>query len=114
MQYNSGLSAQANAYQGAMLGGVGGANQTAEPPRTLASAGSRLETVNERLAKATDALSTVCQQIGAMTGLNALSASDKAPTPIGAVHRLNDLGDEANSRLSTIEAYIASIQRALG
>lgn len=114
MEYHSGLTAQANAYAGQGISGLAGVNKNVEAPRTLASAGSRMETVNERLAKAADALSMVCQQIGAMTGLSAGAEAKPAPTPIGAVHRLNELADDANVKLSTVENYIASIQRALG
>jgi hypothetical protein len=105
---------QANAYPGQALGGLAGANKASEPPRTIASAGNRLETLNERLAKATDALATVCSQIGAMTLSQGGDPKANAPAPIGAVHRLNELADDANSKLSAIEAYIGSIQRALG
>ena len=103
----------ASAYHStAMLGQANAIKQ--EAPRTLASAASRLEAINERLAKNADALSMICQQIGAMTGLSAGTDGKSAPSPIGAVHRLNDLADDANTKLSTVEAYIASIQRALG
>lgn len=91
-------------------------NQAAVPeaPRTLASAGSRMETVNERLSKAAEALQMICMQIGAMSPIGQGISAQGTSVPEGAVHRLNDLADDANARLSNIENYIASIQRALG
>lgn len=86
-----------------------------DAPRTLSSAAGRLETLNERLSQASEALSTVCAQIGAMSPLGqvAVSSGNEA-VPGGAVHRLNDLAEDANAKLSNIETFIASIQRALG
>lgn len=108
--------ASANAYQQNGAQALGGLNTVKqEPPRTLGSAASRMEALNERLSKASEALAMACNQIGAMTGLNGQIAGGNPNAPAtGAVHRLNDLADDANAKVSTIEAYIASIQRALG
>ena len=114
---NYGYSNAQHTYGGSIGGSaIGGITvPTPEAPRTIASASSRLEALNERLAKASEALSMVCSQIGALSALNQIGrgAADGSVAG-GAVHRLNDAADEAHSRLLAIENYIASIQRALG
>ncbi|OAF05448.1 hypothetical protein AYJ54_00650 [Bradyrhizobium centrolobii] len=114
MEYQA-MNNAANAYQGAVLGAIGQANKV-EAPRTLASAASRIETLNERLAKSIDALSMICSQIGAMSALNQIGGNpnEAKAVPGGAIHRLNDSADEAHAKLSAIEGYVVSIQRALG
>lgn len=103
-----------NAYSQGLAGQTAYAGNEAAP-RTLASAASRIESVNERLDKVTDALLMVCSQIGAMTAMNQLGGRDPSQTSAsGAVHRLNDAADEAHTKILMLETYIASIQRALG
>lgn len=85
----------------------------AEPPRTIASASSKIDLLNERLAKAIESLSMASSQIGALTNME-VSGSKDATSPGGAVHRLNDQAELAHERMNHIENLIAGIARALG
>jgi hypothetical protein len=112
--YQQGLNNAASPYDGAAIGGI----ESQEPrvtPRTIASASSRIDTLNERLLKAVEALGMISAQIGAMTPVSGLNNAKNGQTsPGGAVNRLNDSADEAHARISEIENYIQSIGRALG
>jgi hypothetical protein len=112
-------------YQRSQLGFVGsaiGGNQMgleacaqAAPPRTIASAAGRIESLNERLGTVIEHLGSISAQIGAMTPVNGLNNAKNGQTAAcGAVHRLNDAADEAHARLLEIENYIGGIARALG
>lgn len=107
----------AKAYANQALGGSVGSHslQQAPAPRTLSSAASRIESLNERLLKATEALSIISAQIGAISPVVGGNANAKnSPSPNGAVHRLNDSADFAHNQLAEVENLIASISRALG
>lgn len=101
-------------------GGGGGGGQTGqikpvEPPRTLASAVSRMEGLNGRLEAAEKTLSGIAAEIGAHYGIgDAKSVGAEPSVQAGVVHRLNGAADYGHSRLTEIESLIASIQRALG
>lgn len=85
----------------------------AEPPKTLASAVSRLDGINEHLAKVAESLSQITSHLGVPVLVSG-GANGKQATPGGMVHRLNDTAEDAHVRLTEIEALIAGIGRALG
>lgn len=99
-----------------LSGQIGGQAANAAPtPRTLSSASSRIDALNERLAKAAESLSMVSSQIGGLTPVpGAGNAKNSVTAASGAVHRLNDSADAAHSQISDIENLIAGIGRALG
>ena len=110
--YDMGIEAQKH-YAGAALGGIAGQIKGAEPPRTLSSAASKLDSLNERLAKATESLSMIAGQIGALASIG-VPASSNQPAANGAVGRLNESADSAHLKISEIEQLIAGIGRSLG
>ena len=86
-----------------------------EAPRTIASAVSRHDQVNERLGAINAQLAALSDVIGGprpTAGQNI--ARDNAPAPQSAVHRLNDSADTAHILISDIESLLNSISRALG
>jgi hypothetical protein len=120
MEYQNAYANAGNAFVGGQLGGTaigGGALglQQVEPPRTIASAASRIDGLNERLAKMRESLSMISAQIGAMSSVG-VNVADKngVVTPGGAVYRLNDATDAAHSQMTDIENLIDGIGRALG
>jgi hypothetical protein len=89
-----------------------GINAVVAPPRTIASAISRMEGLNERLAKVNSHLSGIANELGALrqAGSNGI---EKAPC-VGAIGRLNDSADAAHSQLADIEDLLSAISTALG
>lgn len=87
------------------------------PPRTISSAAARIDELNARLAKATESLSMISSQIGALSpvgGGGKLNTMNGATEPSGAVYRLNNSADQAHVAISEIENLIGGIARALG
>lgn len=82
-------------------------------PRTLVSAATRMDAVNERLGQLDAHLNAIADQLGVLRAAQAGASTDKMP-PCGAVARLNDAADGAHYRLSEIEATLKSISGALG
>jgi hypothetical protein len=116
MEYQKAYLGGGAMQAGAAIGGinVGLAGQLKqEAPKTLASAVSKIESLNARLDKAAESLSMICSQIGALSATNRLG-KDGETSASGLVYRMNDTADEAHTRLLTIESYISSLQRALG
>lgn len=83
------------------------------PPRTVASAISRMESLNERLTTASNGLGGIADMLGALRGVPGKDAVGK-PAASGAISRLNDSADTAHSQLSDIEVLLAAISSALG
>jgi hypothetical protein len=113
MEYAANNLANANYGQGLQQGAALGSLRAPEAPRTIASAASRMEGVNERLAKVSESLSIISGQLGTLSGVG-VSAGDTKPAPCGAVGRLNDAADAAHRSLSEIEQLISGIGRSLG
>lgn len=91
-----------------------GGTQTAMPPKTINSAASSIDELNSRLSKASEALSMISSQLGALTGVLGKAAGRDTPEPGGAVHRLNRSAEQAHLTVGEIENLIAGIGRALG
>jgi hypothetical protein len=106
---------QANAANQFVGGAIGSIQQgiTAPPtPRTITSAASRIDILNERLSKTVEVLSQISSQLGAITPLS--KEANGETSPCGAVHRLNDSADRAHARLNEVDALLNSIMRTLG
>jgi hypothetical protein len=85
----------------------------APPPRTIASAMSRVDGLNERLIQMRGHLSNICEQIGGPYPASAAIGKERAASP-GAVGRLNDSVDAAHDCVAEIESLLQSISRSLG
>ena len=88
--------------------------QQVEAPRTISSAASRIDGLNDRLLKTYEALAMISSQLGALTPVNGQSPVKDVPSPSGAVHRLNESADKAHGLIGDIENLIQGISRALG
>jgi hypothetical protein len=88
-------------------------NMPAAAPRTVASAFSRMEAANQRLAISYERLAKICAEIG---GIRDVSQAGVKGTqePSGAVDRLNDSADRSHDILDGIETILVAIERALG
>lgn len=86
--------------------------QSASPPKTLASALSRVEGLNERLMQNIQALDSIANALGALRC--GVKSSKVNPDSVGAVGRLNDVADAAHAHLADIDDLISGISRALG
>jgi hypothetical protein len=108
--------AQNAIYGNQLVSQTGGGTQNlqaAPTPRTITSAASRIDALNERLGKVVEGLSMVSSQLGALTPV-AAGEKNTQPAASGAVHRLNDSADTAHARVCEIENLIGGITRALG
>lgn len=103
---------QANAYNGNYEGGL--SQGVPEAPRTVASAIGRIDGLNERLQGIRSQLANVSDMIGGPRNIAGNQKASAAPSPSGAVHRLNDSADHGHSVVSDIEDLLSSIQRSLG
>lgn len=97
---------QANAYQAAV-------NQVPAPPRTIASASSRLDAANERLVKVREHLTGIADQLGSLRAVGPEGGEAKGLGSMGAVGHLNDSADNSHRLISEIESLLASIAGAL-
>lgn len=106
MNYVNTIGAQA-AYNS-----IANAQNAVAQPLTIASALSRMEALNERLAQTVSRLSQVSNALGS---LHPVEASPKpGQIPSGVVGRLNDVADTAHDRAMEIENLLSGIERALG
>jgi hypothetical protein len=109
--YANQASNAANQFGGAV--GILQQGITAPPtPRTITSAASRIDILNERLLKTVEVLSQISSQLGAITPIS--KEANGETSPCGAVHRLNDSADRAHARLNEVDALLNSIMRTLG
>lgn len=99
--------------QGTNAGYQAAANTMPTAPRTIASAGSRLDDLHQRLCKAREHLTALADQLGALRAVSGAPSKAEPPT-IGAVGRLNDSADAAHYQVSEIEELLGSIERVLG
>lgn len=118
--YGSGISTtnqiygQAGIYHGGLASGAPTLQQSAEAPKTLASAVSRMDNLNGRLAKVIEALGGIAAQIGSAYPAKAPESGNAQAGSSGTIYRLNDLASDAHTEVSDIENLIAGIQRSLG
>lgn len=106
---------QADAYTaGNYESGLNQANEPIVAPRTVASAIGRIDGLNERLQGIRSQLANVSDMIGGPRNIAGNQKASAAPSPSGAVHRLNDSADNGHSVVSDIEDLLSSIQRSLG
>ncbi|HEX5509847.1 MAG TPA: hypothetical protein VFX37_15205 [Pseudolabrys sp.] len=90
-----------------------GNQMTAGPPRTIASAISRLEQVNDRLGAFGERLAIIADQLGV---LRAVGDDPKGAKPLasGAIERLNHGTEMAHEHLNAIDSLLGAIINALG
>lgn len=71
---------------------IGGSDAAKAVPRTIASAASRIDVLNERLLKVCENLGAISSAIGAMTPVSGLNNAKNTGQIVqgGAVHRLNE------------------------
>lgn len=100
-------------HQQNAIAGAGATLGKIEPPRTIASAASRIDELNQRLSVSTEALGMIAAQLGALSGVGVPPLKDQTAAS-GAIHRLNDAADAAHLKLGEMEGLIAGISRALG
>lgn len=82
-------------------------------PRTVATAVGRLDALNQRLNELRALSYHLSDQIGGPRPASG-QIKGEAPSPMGAVGRLNDATDAAHETLSDIEETLKAIARALG
>lgn len=87
--------------------------QSVAPARTIATAISGLDKLNERLANIRAGLSHLCEAIGGPYPASGQIKGDRPPIS-GAVGRLNESTDAAHSILSEIEELLSTASRSLG
>lgn len=81
-------------------------------PRTIASAQSRMDGLNERLMEVRNHLGGIADAIG---GPRPANGEAKASLPsAGAVGRLNDAVEAGHCQVAEIHELLAAISRALG
>lgn len=97
------------------IGAVGLQTTAPQAPRTISSAISRVDGLNDRLSKIREELSNISDQIGGPRPVSdGTGKPSQAPPSISAVSRLNDSADYAHDYLTEIEGLLGSIGRALG
>lgn len=89
-------------------------NTVAAAPRTISSAGSRMDSLNERLNTARNALDQIANQIGGPRPAQAGQIKGDTPPSSDAVSRLNGSADAAHSIMNDIEETLQAIGRSLG
>lgn len=106
--------------QGAALGAQGNystisvGTTVSAAPRTISSAGSRLDGLNERLNSARNTLDAIANQIGGPRPAQAGQIKGDTPPMPDAVSRLNGSADAAHQIMNDIEETLQAIGRALG
>ena len=83
-------------------------------PRTITSAISRVDGLNERLSEVIKGLTSLSDQIGGPRPIAGASAGEPKVQSPAVVDRLNDSAEYAHVQLSTIDSLLASIARSLG
>jgi len=82
-------------------------------PRTIATALSSMDALNDRLSNIRSVINQLCMTIGGPYPASS-DAGQKAQQSSGAVGRLNDSAGAAHETLSEIERLLSSIAHSLG
>lgn len=104
--------AQAGSY-GAQTAASNGLRPV-EVPRTITSAISKVDGLNDRLAKVREQLTGLSDQIGGPRLTGDGSKNAERPPSAGVVGKLNDATESAHNYVGDIENLLGSIGRALG
>lgn len=91
------------------------AQSSVTPPRTLTSAMSQMDNLNERLNEIRAQLCSLSDTIGGPRPLATIAGNNAATPPeTSVVGRLNDSAIAAHRQVDEISGLLASIGRALG